>query len=81
MGRFCNESSILGALCTTSLKKSSSLVHCAQNPWEIPAMRPNRPAEEGDGTGWGLISVTVTLLIPKQFPIGIGIGNFGDRYR
>ena len=52
-----------------------------RNPWEIPGMRPNRLAEEGDGTGWGLISATVTLLIPKQFPIGIGIGNFGDRYR
>ena len=69
------------ALCAKSLGNSSSLVHCAQNPWEIPAMRPNRPAEEGDGTGWGLISVTVTLLIPKKIPIGIGISNFGDRYR
>ena len=39
-------------------------------------MRPNRPAEEGDGTGWGLVSATVTLSIPKQFPIGIGIGSF-----
>ena len=44
----------------------------AQNHWEIPAMRPNRPAEEGDGAGWGLASVTVIFLIPKQFPIGIG---------
>ena len=41
-------------------------------------MRPNRTAEEGDGTGWGLVSATVTLLIPKQFPIGIGIGNFWE---
>ena len=37
-------------------------------------MRPNRPAVERDGTGCG--SVTVTFLIPKQFPIGIDIGNF-----
>ena len=41
----------------------------------IPAMRPNRPTEEGDGTGWGLVSATATLLIPEQFPINIGIGN------
>ena len=33
----------------------------AQNPWQIPAMTPNRPAEEGDGTGWGLVLVTVTV--------------------
>ena len=30
----------------------------------------------GRWTGWGLVSATVTLLIQKQFPIGIGIGNF-----
>ena len=50
-------------------------------PGEIQGMRPNSLAEEGDGTRWGLTSATVTLLIPKPFPIGIGIGNFGDRYR
>ena len=81
MGLFCNESSILGALCTKSLGNSSSLVHCAQNPWEIPAMRLNRPAEEGDGTGWGLISVTVTSLIPKQFrSVSVSVTS-GDLYR
>ena len=52
------------------------LVQCAQIPWENPAMRLNRPTVEGDGTEWGLVSATVTLLIPKQFPNGIGIGNF-----
>ena len=59
-------------------------------------MEPNRPVEEGDGTGWGLVLAMVTLLTPNNFRLvsvsvtfGIGIGNgifinsktISDRYR
>ena len=98
MGLFCNENA-----CWCSVRKILKFrcifqyFRCImRNPWEIPGMRPNRLAEEGDGTGWRLISATVTLLIPKQLrsvsesvtlEIGIGNGNFinsktiSDRYR
>ena len=83
MALFCNESSIL-VQCAQNpwtlqgFRCIFQYFRCIMRkiPGNIPGMRPNRLAEEGDGTGWGLISATVTLFIPKQFPIGIGVGNF-----
>ena len=78
MGLFCNESSMFW--CSEHKIDSSISVHSAQNPWEIPAMGQNRPAEEGDGTGLGLVSVMITLLIPNNFPsVSVSV-TFGDRY-
>ena len=60
------DSNTLGAFCRKIPGKFPIFwEHYAQNP----AMRPNRPAEKGDGTRWGLASAMVTLL------------TISDRYR
>ena len=77
MGLFCNEVALWCSVhkITGKFRSFKCILHeipgkfqyfqcIMRKSLEIPAMRlrPNRPAEEGDGTSCGLVSATVTLL-------------------